>query len=83
MAPYGFHMDPRGPRKDPYGISYRVRSVICEARQAQTAEDPRCVLRTAHDDESIVRPFAFHRERSEAFDGQFTGFSHKNYRAAQ
>ena len=42
-----------------------------------------CILRTAHDDESIVRPFAFHRERSEAFDDQLTAFSQKNYRAAQ
>ena len=60
-----------------------------DARQAQTAEwrVPSCrgrVVRTAyHDDEYIVRSFAYHRERSEAFDDQLTVFSRKNYRAAQ
>ena len=89
------------PRKRPYLLRHtsaavvfaslnRVRYVICDARQAQTAlpsiaEDSEvwCVLRTAHDVESIVRPFAFYRIRSEAFDDQFTVFSQKNYRAAQ
>ena len=37
----------------------------------------------SHDNESIVRPFAFFRERSEVFDDQFTVFSRKNYRATQ
>ena len=60
--------------------------VICDARcqtgpdsqsvECRAAEDSEewCVLRTAHDDESIVRPFASHRERSEAFDDQLTVF---------
>ena len=66
--------------------------MICDAmqtlhdyRQAKTAEDSEecCVLRTAYDDESIVRPLGFDREKSEAFDDQFTVFSQKNYRVAQ
>ena len=58
-----------------------------DCRQAQTAvaenSEEWCVLRTAHDNESIVRPFGFDREKSEAFDDQFTVFSQKNYQAAQ
>ena len=58
--------------------------MICDAdtRQAQTAEKW-YVLRTAHGDESVVRPFAFYRERSEEFDDRFTVFSQENYRTAQ
>ena len=57
--------------------------MICDAMQTGPEDSEECcVLRTAHDNESIVRPFAFHRERSEAFDDQFSVFSQKNYRAA-
>ena len=60
----------------------RLLSAACAA-ECRAAEDEWCILRTAHDDESIVRPFAFHRVRSEAFDDQLTVLSQKNYRAAQ
>ena len=70
-----------------FSIEFGLWSVaIYDARPAQTAEDSEewCVLRTAHDDESFIRPFAFYRERSEAFDDQYTVFFwQKNCRAAQ
>ena len=66
-------------RRDSRDDLHRRASSLPLSSMAQTAEDSEewCVLRTAHDDESIVRPFAFHRERSEAFDDQFTVFSQK------
>ena len=50
---------------------------------AELSRTPRSGAYSAHDDESIARPFAFYQKKSEAFDDQLTVFSQKNYRKAQ